>query len=274
MSIVSFLNYSGPMTTNVYQQKTYSNSYLSKIPNVNKIVLNTIINICEDIKSRFGFEKVKIAGGFPAAIFCSFRSWIDSNKLNQYYNDIDVYYDSSFKSKFDALAKIDPYFKQNGILFNVKSLALPDKEIQFIPDCDALINEICNSFDLEICKTYITYENQSNITLSVVDDLYNSLSNKILELSSINAQLEHKSFERLDKYLKRYDFLEHVKMPKNIFEKYLNWYAKKSSSVEKTETKELFNQDSGKEICITCKTELKWSMMQLKCPTCNKVYAG
>jgi hypothetical protein len=236
-------------TKRQYDKKATSSTTISAMNDVVNFLINSV-----RIKES-NIANAIVAGGAATHSFMSDVLQKDINFTN--FGDIDIYVNSNEFNEIKSWLALstEPTIKL--------------KYIEIINKTGWNMSQVCDSFDLSHSKCMISSLVNPNIIW--FDERLMQLKDDILCLDHETCG-HKKAFERLEKYIKRWDF-KHVSMPAESLLKYNSW---KESTIDLKEDKttELFNEN-GKELCLSCpSTELKWIHMQLKCPSCKRVYAG
>lgn len=283
MSTTSFFNYA---QTNMTYKITHFSSLFWKrtamdaVIQINKDHIDYLLNLYHISNEQITYD---ISGGFAAYCYMSIvHPNLDHSK--KYYDDVDVYVNDEMfqllktnvlnnnydKKLYDPSLHVNvdtSLINQDIITMYMQVHKTTNFKIQFLNKKGCTINQVCDSFDIVLCKIFIEV-----IKGSIQDVMWIStqlIANR-LELCHVNPLCPDKSIKRFEKYLSRYnDVIERIVLPKEEFIK----MTKQASLQEKTSVDESFNEN-GKEVCSKCNVELKWTLMQLKCPQCNKVYAG
>lgn len=252
------------MTPKKFSKQNYVKYYL---PDLFQSEIN---NLCNQIDNAFGFTNflanANLSGGF--VVNFGFQI-LKITKDTSLYSDIDIYLP---ESDFNIL-------KQNSAIVHsghpdtpVLNWYMPwkngDIKVQFICMFDKTISQIVDSFDISTCQMFI------NLAMKCI-----FISKKIVK-NPTGLHIHHTNgnngakltFKRMEKYMDRYPFITDISFEKSVLKNFVE-YKLNGVKVVTPPPIETLEKDK-KEYCPMCNEELKWILLQLKCPTCQCVFAG
>lgn len=170
------------------------------------------LTILKEITKEFGLTDYQIAGGFAVAVG-NFESWNFEanawhNEVSIKYGDIDIYVEPS---DFARLVKSGKYEDVKPNLITHTIMHYYKTKMQIICKQKYSIERIVSSFDLNITGFYIDVKYNQKPCLFKDKELQNFDQ---LIVKRVNKFSKQHTFDRIEKYIKRYSCIGSV-----IFEK-------------------------------------------------------
>lgn len=306
------------LSINNSSKKYTEQTYMKHIYNVNNVekkyykVLSYISGIQRALNAAgipFCEETFNFSGGFATLLNRLFLNDFDipHEKLFQYFTDIDVYIP---KSTFESI--LSPGFILNGVLNKTLTFKkncvvefyaeieyfdlvlerniTDHRKIQLINMFDKSMSQVCDSFDLSICKNWFNIKSTPNSgnTLYAGYGPYSWQNNSIeLNCDARNLEVNHnksliftdssndleRTNSRIQKYSKRYNLIPAVDSYKKV-DINPELYSSIKFPITHTTQSHINNDLNDGEYCDSCsdKQKLKWIDLTYMCPACKKQF--